>query len=126
MSASEIMLGGGICVAAVLTLIQISPLKIDPWSVIAKALGRSLCAEVLERMDESQATSARYRIIRFDDEIRNRERHTEEHFNQIIDDIDTYEQYCNTHLEYKNNKAVCAIANIKRVYKKCHDENSFM
>ena len=37
MTLDELLLGGGLGLAAVLTLIQIAPVKIDPWSAIAKA-----------------------------------------------------------------------------------------
>ena len=42
MTLDELLLGGGLGLAAVLTLIQIAPVKIDPWSAIAKALGRAV------------------------------------------------------------------------------------
>ena len=42
--------------------------------------------------------------------------HTREDFIEILAVIDDYESYCRDHKEYKNNRAVCAIENIKRVY----------
>lgn len=75
---------------------------------------------------EKEATSCRYRILRFDDEIRHDERHTKEHFDQILDDIKAYEDYCKNHEEYSNNKAVLAIRNIERVYEKCALEGTFL
>ena len=38
MTAAEILAGGGIVLAA-MTLIQIAPIKLDPWSAIARAVG---------------------------------------------------------------------------------------
>lgn len=35
---------------------------------------------------------------------------------EVLADIDFYERYCETHKEYKNNRAIRAIANISRVY----------
>lgn len=75
---------------------------------------------------EGEATDSRYRILRFNDEILHDEKHTKEHFDQILDDITRYEKYCDEHPEYENNKAVLAIENIERVYKKCSDENLFL
>lgn len=81
----------------------------------------------LEReIKEGQVTTSRYRIIRFDDEIRHEEKHTKEHFDQILEDIGAYENYCSTHPDYKNNKAVLAIENIKATYKKCAQEHTFL
>lgn len=75
---------------------------------------------------ESRTTACRYRILRFDDEIRHDEKHTKEHFDQILEDITEYEKYCNAHPDYQNNKAVLAISNIKRVYQKCTNEGTFL
>ena len=81
----------------------------------------------LERMlAENEATTCRYRILRFNDEILHDQRHTKEHFDQILDDVTRYEKFCKDHPEYENNKAILAIENIKRVYKKCTDESTFL
>lgn len=75
---------------------------------------------------EDRATNARIRILCFSDEVRHGVRHSKESFDQVNLDIDTYRRYCEDHPEYKNNRAVMAIANIKRVYAKCLEENSFL
>lgn len=75
---------------------------------------------------EGMAYTWRYRILRFDDEIRHDEKHTKEHFDQLMDDITKYELYCASHPDFPNNKAVFAIKNIKRVYQKCTDERNFL
>lgn len=82
--------------------------------------------QVMRHIYENEATTSRYRILRFNDEVLHDQHHTKEHFDQILDDITRYERYCNEHPEYENNKAVFAIANIKRVYQKCADENIFL
>ena len=49
--------------------------------------------EVLTReIGQSEATTCRYRILRFNDEILHEQRHTKEHFDQILDDITRYEK----------------------------------
>jgi excinuclease UvrABC helicase subunit UvrB len=110
----------------ILSIIQVTPVKINPWSWIARNVGKALTADVLDKLSENEADTARYRIIRFDDEIRHETRHSEEHFNQILSDIDRYEKYCASHPKYPNNKAVMAIEKIKKTYAKCKDENSFI
>lgn len=76
--------------------------------------------------NEGLALTWRYRILRFDDEIRHEIRHTKEHFNQILDDITKYNRYCNNHKDFPNDKAVFAIENIKRVYQQCTEEGTFL
>lgn len=127
MSLNSILENGGISLIIILTLIQISPIKINPWSKILQLIGRAINKEILEIIKEDNADSRRYRILRFDDEIRHdKEEHTEEHFVQILKDIDEYEKYCKEHPGYKNSRAVSAIKNIKRVYEKCRRDNSFL
>lgn len=126
MTLKELMETGGGILFIVLTLVQIAPIKFNPWTALARAIGRALNKEVMDKIEEGDAKNARYRIIRFNDEIRHNVRHTEEHFNQIIDDIDTYEKYCRTHPKFPNGKGVHSVTNVKKIYEKCSDENSFL
>ena len=120
-----------------LTLIQIAPIKINPWTWIAKCLGRAFNAEVLNELkdlkkeqhetrskldahiktdEEDRADERRANILRFNNELIRNIPHTREEFVEILADIDVYERYCKKHPEYENNRAVHAIANIGRVY----------
>lgn len=126
MTLNEILINSGGIIIIALTIIQITPLKINPWSNIAKGVGRLINAEIMDKLDENEANNSRYRIIRFDDEIRHSRKHTVEHFNQIMTDINEYEKYCRTHPNYKNRKAEFAIKNIEKVYQECWKENSFL
>ncbi len=76
--------------------------------------------------EEERTNNARIRILCFSDEVRHGVRHSKESFDQVNLDIDTYHRYCNSHPEYKNNRAVMAIANIESVYAKCLRENDFL
>jgi len=126
MTLQDILVSGGGILILLLTIIQVTPLKLNPWSVVAKALGKALTVDVLEKLDENSASTCRYRLIRFDDELRHNVKHTQEHFDQILNDITIYERYCKEHPNYPNSKAVLAIENIKSTYVKCREENSFL
>lgn len=130
MNIHEWIIGGGGLLCALLTLVQIAPVKINPWSAIAKAVGNAINADVLRELDtvtqkldthirvddERNADSYRTRILQFNNELLREIQHTREDFIEILAVIDDYESYCRDHKEYKNNRAVCAIENIKRVY----------
>lgn len=130
MNIHEWIIGGGGLLAVLLTLVQIAPVKINPWSAIAKAIGKAINADVLRELDtvtqkldthirvddERNADSYRTRILQFNNELLREIQHTREDFIEILAVIDDYESYCRSHKEYKNNRAVCAIENIKRVY----------
>lgn len=85
-----------------------------------------LVKEVSERVDMSSATNARTRILRFDDELINGVRHSREYFQQTLEEIDTYETYCNKHPDYKNSACTLAIQHIRSVYAKLLDERAFI
>ncbi len=126
MSLSSIIIDGSGWLAAALTIIQVVPIKINPWTAIAKSIGRALNREVMEKIEENEITASRYRILRFEDEVRHGFQHTKEHFEQILDDINTYETYCASHPDYRNNRAKFAIEKIKATYRRCTDENTFL
>lgn len=122
------------------TLIQISPIKLDPWTWLGRKIGRALNGEVMdelknlktrmERMEtqdeRDKMDASRIRILRFGDECKRDVPHSEEHFNQVLDDIDRYESYCNSHPEYKNAKAVLTIAKIKEIYGRRLENGDFL
>ena len=95
---------------------------------IAEKLDEICCSIAVLQKDikETRIISCRYRILRFDDEIRHDEKHSKEHFDQILDDITEYEKYCTKNPDFKNNKADLAIKNIKRIYQKCENEGTFL
>jgi hypothetical protein len=82
--------------------------------------------EVSDRVDSSSATNARTRVLRFDDELINGVHHSREYFQQTLEEIDTYETYCQKHPEFKNNACVLAIEHIRRVYSHLQDNNGFV
>jgi len=132
MSLQEILTGGGLSLFVLLTLVQITPVRIYPWSKLAKAIGNALNGgDVMARLeehiridDERDADMHRARILQFNTELLRGAKHTEEDFNEILYDIDCYERYCREHPEYQNNRAVHAIKHIMDVYdtlQKTHD-----
>lgn len=48
----------------VLTLIQIAPIKINPWTYIAKKIGRSINGEVLDEVTKVSANLSALKRIR--------------------------------------------------------------
>ena len=136
MTAAEILAAGGL-LAVLLTLVEITPLKLNPWSALARALGRALNREVLQalqtlqqqaaetqaqlqehiaRSGEEQADAARQAILKFHSALLRGERHSEEEFAEVLALIDRYEAYCRAHPDYPNSRAVAAVAGIRAGY----------
>lgn len=84
----------------------------------------------MDRMEaedaEREAKHARIRILRFGDECSHEVRHSREHFEQVIEDVDAYEAYCRDHPDFKNNKAVLTIKLIKETYQRRLVSNDFL
>lgn len=85
-----------------------------------------LVKEVSDRVDTTNATNARTRILRFDDELINGVHHSKEYFQQILEEIDTYEVYCGKHPDYKNSACTLAIEHIRHTYTKLLEEKGFV
>lgn len=147
MSIKEILLNGGGVLLVLLTVIQIAPIKVNPWSAIARLLGKAINADVLKELDdvkgevketqktldehirmddERNADSHRQRILQFNNELLRDIPHTEEDFIEVLGEIDIYEDYCKTHPEYKNNRAIHAIAHIGKVYDERLEKHDFL
>lgn len=137
MTLDDLLLGGGVGAVAVLSLLEIAPIKVNPWSAIARGLGRAFNAEVLadlkavqkaqqdtrSALDKHQAADDEYKaechraaLLAFNTSLLRGELHTQEDFFDAFRHIDQYEDYCRSHPGYKNNRASHAIANIGRVY----------
>lgn len=124
----------------VFSVVQVSPIKIHPWTWLARIIGRAINGEVLDKvaqlemrvdklkgvMDERAAKDARTRILRFGDECLHGDRHSKEHFDQILRDITEYEMYCDKHPDFKNNMAVLTIASIKSSYQERLRDHDFL
>ena len=131
MNVQELLAGGGGLLLVLMTLVQIAPVKINPWSWLARAIGRAVNAEVIKKLDDHitmddrrTADGHRARILHFNNDLLRDIGHTQEEFFEVLAEIDAYEDYCREHPEYPNNRAVLAIENIREVYKdrlKKHD-----
>ena len=95
----------------------------------ARALLKSAIDQKLdqlnEKVDQNSATLARTHILRFDDELINKVRHSKEYFEQTLMDIDTYERFCKTHPDFKNSYAESAIGHIKKVFDLLKEQGAF-
>ena len=75
---------------------------------------------------ENDAKQARRRIIVFSDECRRGLLHSSEHFDNVLDDITAYRNYCETHPGFKNEKAAHSIRYVEEVYDQTKKENKFI
>ncbi len=150
----SIMASSGGVIAVIMSVLEVSKIKINPWSWLAAQLGNALNANVMNELKETKselkdirteqaqtqkkldehiskseerdANNMRTSILRFNNELMRKVEHTEEDFNEILDKIDAYEAYCKIHPNYKNNKCKHAVTNIERVYDVLLESNGFL
>ena len=114
------------------TIIEISPIKFNPITMILKGMGDKMNSglktelDALKKAQEEQkkdfqdfkVAQYRYEIFQFESEIRdNNDRHTEEQYNHILEQCKKYEAYCVDN-DIPNGKAEMAIKHIRDV---CYD-----
>jgi hypothetical protein len=130
---------GGIAILIVLSLLQFTKIPINPWTKIFKWIGNKLnedlkkdIAEVntkldkhIEESEKKDLSDTRRDILEFCNSCMNKRKHTQEQFKFIIKKCDIYEAYVEKH-HIKNGEIQAAIAEIRRIYTKCLQENSFL
>lgn len=137
MELQEILTAGGTSILVIiLTLIKIPKLEVNVWGLIGRAINKEQTEKIdamqksvdgiQKKLDEHIAEEARQRILTFNNEVLRKEKHTKESFDEILSDIDFYEDYCDEHPEYKNNKAVLTISHLKKVYNERLENNDFL
>lgn len=140
MSLKEILMGGSGALVVLATLLEVSKIKINPWSSFFRFIGRCINAELIAKVDSMEAkmeksdearekkdaVDIRNRILLFGDEARRGVKHSEEHFNQVLEDITDYELYCSKHPDFPNEKAVITCRRIKEIYEKCLRDKDFL
>ena len=118
-------------------LIQISPIKLYPFTWLSRKIGNALNAELMKRLDNTDKSitdlrntldkhieedeknnidDCRRRILTFNEKVLSEDHVTKERYDSVLEDIDTYEKYCKSHPSYPNSKAILSIQHLKEDY----------
>lgn len=130
---------GVFVLAALMTLIQIAPIKINPWDKILTWLGNHMNADIVKRVDviegkldehirdssEERVRKVRADILDFGNACMNGRKHTKEEFEFVISECDAYEKHIEK-MQIKNGVATATIKEIRRLYEKGISENTFL
>lgn len=111
--------------SAVATLIQFFVNRHDSRADAIKEIQADIRALRWE-FERGRAISARIRILSAADEVIHGEKHSQEWWDQILDDCSFYDIYCQDHKDFKNKKAVHATEHLNAVYAKVYANNSFI
>ena len=137
---------GWILLAIITFVEKVAPKGKKPWTMLFTFIGKILTKEfsesqkalvdrvdvlsdkieaVAESVAETRAIAARVRILRFADEIIGKQAHSRESYVQIFTDIDTYDKFCRSHLDFKNHNTVSATRLINDAYDERSRKNDF-
>ena len=133
-----VVLGGGI-LAFIQFLITRHDSKHDKVEEVNKSI-QALSEKVKERFDvldrkidtvdskgdERFAVSSRVRILRFEDELQEKRKHSKDSWDQVMGDITGYEHYCDTHKNFKNGQTAATIQHIERTYQERLEKHDFL
>ena len=151
MSLAEIIgISGSGLVVVLFSIIKVSPLEISIWHWLFRQFGKWINGETndnikdmkqefidktdaiekklddhLEEEDRKDMISYRTKILRFADEMYMGKYHSKEHFEEILDIMKIYNQYCEDHPNFVNDRTAIAQELIKKQYQECMERNSF-
>ena len=125
--------------AIVFSVVQISPIKLNPWSRIFGWIGKLINAELIKKIeaqdakiesfrrdsDENEKDRIRYEVLSFANECRRHIDHTKEEFDHIISLKKKYEIILKR-TEDQNGVFDADYEYISGIYQKCLRENSFL
>lgn len=137
--AKEELSIGVVILIILMSLVQVSKININPWDWLLGTIGKKLNATIDKkvteietkldahiRADEAEKLENKRRdILEFANSCMTGRKHTQEQFRFVIKKCDEYEKYIEKN-EIKNGEISSAIAEIRRLYTKCIQNNSFL
>lgn len=120
-------------------VVEVAPIKVNPWTAILKSIGSRMNADILTRLkevetqlekqdakiDNNEKDRIRFEILDFARTCRKHEKHTKEEFDHIFEQYDKYEVILAS-LEQPNGKVTQAMHFISEVYQKILVEDDFI
>lgn len=93
-----------IVVVGAVTLVEIAPIKINPWSKLFKAIGNMMLGDFRKDMldfkaeqERKNANDMRWAIINFANSCRRGEAHSKDAWRHVLSQISEYEKYTEDH-----------------------------
>ena len=121
------------------TLIEVTPIKINPWSKLFKFIGSQINGEMMEmvkdlsskveeqgaRIDDNERDRIRYEILDFANSCRNKRRHSIDEFEHIFEINDKYHEILERRKE-KNGRIDRDMKYIQELYIKNQENDDFL
>lgn len=125
-------LPAGIVILGAVTLVEISPIKIDPWSKLFGWIGRLMFGKMTDQINTIQKDLAdfkleqmRWSILDFASAVRNGRQYDKEAWDHTIGQIELYERYIKEH-KIPNGVMTANAAYLHSVYSEHLKNNDFL
>lgn len=119
-------------VLLLLSLVEITPIKIKPVSAIMRWLGSKILGDlpetlnkIIDTVDDNEIDRIRWEIRNFANSCRNGTKHTEDEFDHIIDLNTKYHDILKRR-NLTNGKIDLEYNYIINIYRECQKKNSFL
>ena len=96
----ELLTNPGVVLFGAITIIQISPIKIDPWTWVGKTIRKFLVGNIQEdvgelkkEVTEMKVQNWRWNVLDFANSCKNGRRHTLDEWKHTISQLAEYERY---------------------------------
>ena len=123
--------GIGVVVFLALTLVEITPIKINPWTGLLHWIGKKINADLcsdLEKLKKDfeikNANDLRWSILGFANSCRRGDRHSREEWEHAVDQMAFYEDYVKEH-DIINGVITEDTRYLRELYHKISVENDF-
>lgn len=120
-----------ICLGASI-FIQITPIKLNPWTAIFNWIGKRLNGDLINKVDtltnavdENEKDRIRWEVLEFANSCRNNIKHTKDEFQHIITLNDKYEKLL-LKTNDKNGVFDAEYKYIKKLYHDRQEKNDFL
>lgn len=117
-----------LCVPILVALIPIIPTLIANHRSAKKSMNKlqETLDKHIQEDAETNIRNVRYRILRFNDDLCSGIKHSESCFEDILEDIDSYEKYCAAHPNFRNSRGKMAMEHIKETYAQLKNRGEFL
>lgn len=115
-----------------MTLIEIVPIKLNPWSAILGWIGKrttgnlqEVVAELKRDFEDYRANSMRWDILDFANSCRNGRQHSKDEWRHVLEQLKFYEEYVEAH-DIQNGVFEADAEYLRELYQERNQKNDFI
>lgn len=115
-----------------LTIVQITPIKINPWSKILSLLKKCLIGDLDKRVNsleklviDEKVENKRWNILQFANTCHRHVKHTREEWAHCLKELDWYDKFCKEN-DVPNGEMVACSAYLRSLYQDLLKSDSFL